>query len=334
MPKGRARALCPHNRLSTYRGVLGTGIQEAGTWEGGIVRSQVLRVDLGQTGTRGFLPDGRPFSVPVGLQYGDTVAVAVDRALSHLAAQAADVALLSVSGMRGFLTGVADVASVVRTRSGAREIGICDDGVAWNLGALDGQDGVILAAGGGVVAIGRAGSRLSHVDGCGADLGDDGGASWLGREAIRAAIRSAQNRDRRTSLVVSLEALVGPVLELPLRYLPPAQLHETYRRAAPVVLAEAEQDAVAADIRELGAHRLAASAVSAASIHESTNIRFSLCGGLMHDDAYRTAVQRGILAAVPGAEFHAPVGDALDGLVLLPEHFPDDKPPLVEWVRY
>lgn len=300
------------------------------------MQGQVLRVDLGQTGTRGFLPDGRSFVVPVGLQYDDTVAIAMDRALSQVAPQVTDVALLSVSGMRGFVTGVADVAALVRAWSGAREIAICDDGVAWNLGALDGRDGVVLAAGGGVVAVGRDGLRLSHVDGCGADLGDDGGASWLGREGIRAAIRSAQNREQHTSLVVSLEAIVGPVLELPLRYLPPAQLHETYLRAAPVVLVEAEQDSIAAKIRALGAHRLAATAVAAAAAvqTDATTVRMSLCGGLMHDAHYRAAVEREISLTMPAAELHPPIGDALDGLELLTAHFPDDLPPLVQWVRY
>lgn len=300
------------------------------------MQAPALRIDLGQTGTRGFLPDGEPFFVRTGLQYGDTVAIAVERALADITPQHADIALLSVSGMRGRLTGVGDVASVVRTWSGAYEIGVCDDGIAWNLGALDGQDGVVLAAGGGVVAVARAGGRLRHVDGCGADLGDDGGASWLGRKAIRAAMRSVQERGQRTEMVEALDSMIGPVLELPYRYLTPAQFHESCLQVAQLVLTMADQDDVAARICSLGAQRLAATAVSAASIlvEQSRSVRFALCGGLMNDRGYRSAVEQHVTQALPDAHFHDPIGDALDGLALLAQDFSRDVPPLVEWVRH
>lgn len=292
-----------------------------------------LIVDLGQTGTRGVLPSGEAFFLPEGLRYGDTVTQALQRALDKIPGQPAEVALLSLSGMRGRLSGVDDVVDVVARWCDARRVGLCDDGVAWNLGALAGGDGAILAVGGGVVSVARSGQTLSHSDGCGADLGDDGGARWLGRKAVRSAMRAIQARDTPTKLAADLVSMTGPIEELPTRYLTAGQFNALCLQAAPLVLGRVDDDQVAAEIAALGAKRLAATALAAvAALGEArAGIHISLCGGLMREDGYRTMVQRHIADALPGAVFKRPEGDALDGLSLLSEHFPGDAPPLVCW---
>lgn len=66
---------------------------------------------------------------------------------------------------------------------------VVSDAIAWQVGAFAGGDGVVLAVGTGAVAISREGARTGRGDGFGLLLGDDGGGAWIGREALRAAVR-------------------------------------------------------------------------------------------------------------------------------------------------
>ncbi|MEV5953363.1 BadF/BadG/BcrA/BcrD ATPase family protein [Streptomyces sp. NPDC051987] len=79
-------------------------------------------------------------------------------------------------------------------------------------------DGLALVAGTGAVAARIEGRAL--VATCGGDgwlLGDDGGGFWIGREAVRAALRAADGRGRATALT----AAVGQALGVPAPALPP-----------------------------------------------------------------------------------------------------------------
>ncbi|MGW1668053.1 BadF/BadG/BcrA/BcrD ATPase family protein [Streptomyces sp. NPDC002324] len=79
-------------------------------------------------------------------------------------------------------------------------------------------DGLVLVAGTGAVAAritGRVPTATSGGDGW--LLGDDGGGFWIGREAVRAALRAADGRGVATALVLS----VGRDLGLPPEILPP-----------------------------------------------------------------------------------------------------------------
>ncbi|MER8009984.1 BadF/BadG/BcrA/BcrD ATPase family protein [Streptomyces sp. NPDC094149] len=78
-------------------------------------------------------------------------------------------------------------------------------------------DGLALVAGTGAVAMRITGRRRAFtVDGDGWLLGDDGGGFWIGREAVRAALRMADGRGPATVLAEA----VGRALGLPARVLP------------------------------------------------------------------------------------------------------------------
>lgn len=66
---------------------------------------------------------------------------------------------------------------------------VVSDSAAWQVGAFAGDDGVVLAVGTGAVAVGLLDGRVTRADGFGLLLGDDGGGAWVGREALRAAVR-------------------------------------------------------------------------------------------------------------------------------------------------
>ncbi|MFF4500755.1 N-acetylglucosamine kinase [Streptomyces sp. NPDC001401] len=106
-------------------------------------------------------------------------------------------------------------------------------------------DGLALVAGTGAVAMRITGRRCTAtVDGDGWLLGDDGSGFWIGREAVRAALRMADGRGGPTVLA----GAVGRALGLPAEVLPGAAsggadwsraVREAYRmHLLPVVMAE------------------------------------------------------------------------------------------------
>lgn len=71
-------------------------------------------------------------------------------------------------------------------------------------------DGLALVAGTGAVAMRIAGRRATTtVDGDGWLLGDDGSGFWIGRSAVRAALRMADGRGAGTGLAVSVGRAFG-----------------------------------------------------------------------------------------------------------------------------
>ncbi len=138
-------------------------------------------------------------------------------------------------------------------------------------------DGLALVAGTGAVAM-RITARActATAGGDGWLLGDDGGGFWIGREAVRLALRMADGRGGTTALGAS----VGRALEVPEDVLPPDERswtrarREAYRmhllpavmarppvqlaELAPLVAEAADhQDAVAEGILETAADHLA-----------------------------------------------------------------------------
>jgi N-acetylglucosamine kinase-like BadF-type ATPase len=104
-------------------------------------------------------------------------------------------------------------------------------------------DGLALVAGTGAVAMRISGRRCAvTVDGDGWLLGDDGSGFWIGRSAVRAALRMADGRGGPTALAGS----VGRAFELPADVLPEApgeawsrdRREEYRRRLLPAVMAQ------------------------------------------------------------------------------------------------
>ncbi|MFJ2903894.1 N-acetylglucosamine kinase [Streptomyces sp. NPDC087212] len=100
----------------------------------------------------------------------------------------------------------------------AASLGVCSD-IEAAFAAAPGTpaDGLALVAGTGAVAMRITGRRRTvTVDGGGWLLGDDGSGFWLGRAAVRAALRMADGRGPATTLTVT----VGRALGLPEEVLP------------------------------------------------------------------------------------------------------------------
>ncbi|WP_217183701.1 N-acetylglucosamine kinase [Streptomyces sp. AC495_CC817] len=201
-------------------------------------------------------------------------------------------------------TASAALADRLHAETGAR-VAVTSDVVTAHAGALDGATGVLLIAGTGATALGidAADSRL--VDGWGPELGDLGSGSWVGRSALRAALRSESGLGARSALTSALMAETGS----PVRWL--AEDARTARRLAslvPLVFAHAEDgDPVAVAIVGEAVRLLAASALAASAPGSVV----ALHGGLTDNDYFRDqlqiALRRADLTVVPSR------GNALDG---------------------
>ncbi|MER7921972.1 MULTISPECIES: BadF/BadG/BcrA/BcrD ATPase family protein [unclassified Streptomyces] len=102
-------------------------------------------------------------------------------------------------------------------------------------------DGLALVAGTGAVALRITGrTTTTSVDGDGWLLGDDGSGFWIGRSAVRAALRMADGRGPTTVLADSVgQALGVPAEELPGDGAWSRAHREAYRmRVLPAVMAE------------------------------------------------------------------------------------------------
>ncbi len=149
----------------------------------------------------------------------------------------------------------------------ARTVVVNDALIALEAGA-PGSAGVVIVAGTGSIVFGRdAGGRAARAGGWGYVLGDEGSGYWMGRQALQAVVRAADERGPATSLT--------PLVLAHWRVSRPRDLvHEIYTGdpkpatiaglATVVQQAAGAGDPVAAKIVSHGAAELSAAALSVA----------------------------------------------------------------------
>jgi glucosamine kinase len=163
-------------------------------------------VDAGGTGSRAVVV--RDGTVVERRELGPINVLLHDDALDRLAAFIADTgaaaAGLGLAGLRSEADGER-IAAELGTRTGAR-IAVGDDTDAALAGAFEGKPGIVVIAGTGSGAAGRdAAGRTVRVGGHGYLLGDEGGGYWIGREAVRAAMRAADGTGPATVLTAVVQ---------------------------------------------------------------------------------------------------------------------------------
>ncbi|MEU6143793.1 BadF/BadG/BcrA/BcrD ATPase family protein [Streptomyces sp. NPDC047081] len=201
----------------------------------------VVGIDAGGTRTRAVLAaaaDGRVVGEGAGGP-GNALTVPPDRLIANLAEA---VGRAVPEGVRGRVVAVAGgfagangasedepgrLNALTALRAALQQLGIRTDalGVSSDIEAAFASapgtpaDGLALVAGTGAVAMRIADRRATTtVDGDGWLLGDDGSGFWIGREAVRAALRMADGRGAPTVLTET----VGRALGLPEEVLPGA----------------------------------------------------------------------------------------------------------------
>jgi N-acetylglucosamine kinase-like BadF-type ATPase len=200
-------------------------------------------------------------------------------------------------------------------------IAVAIDAVTAHLGALAGPGGAIVALGAGAIAFGTDGRDVwRRVDGWGHLLGDRGGGAWIGLRGLDAAIRAHDGvDDAGTALLAAALRRFGEVLSWP------SQLYTRADRAG-VLASFATEVAALAAAGDPAAHRImtdaggeAARSVLAA-LAPRIPPRVAATGGLIAaGGALAEAFAGSIAARRPDVEIVAPLGDPLDGALLLAE---------------
>jgi N-acetylmuramic acid 6-phosphate etherase len=258
----------------------------------------ILAVDLGKTSCRAAAAGRRAegagapgLAAPDGVRAAQAAILAVARELGPV-----DEVIVGAAGALATPDAARALGDALLVSLRAQRVAVTSDAVIAHAGALDGQPGVVLIAGTGVVALAiAADGALRTADGWGPWLGDEGGGAWIGAAGLRAALRAQDGRGPSTTLLDAARARFGAPETWP------AQLTGAAAVAsfAPDVLA-ADRDAVALAIVGAAAEALAAT-VRAIGVGP-----VAMVGGLAGVDALREQ-----LDVVPAA------GDALDGALRL-----------------
>ena len=260
----------------------------------------ILAVDLGKTSCRAAVAGRRAegagapgLAMPGGVRAAEAAILAVAKELGPV-----DEAIVGAAGAFAAPDAALALGHALLASLPAERVAVTSDAVTAHAGALNGQPGVVLIVGTGVVALAiDADGAARTVDGWGPWLGDEGGGGWIGTAGLRAVLRAHDGRGPSTVLLDAARARFGAPETWPAKLTDAA----TLASFAPDVLA-AKDDAAALAIVRAAADALAATARAAG------DGPVAMVGGL-------AAVLRGVLREkidlIPAA------GDALDGALRL-----------------
>lgn len=188
----------------------------------------------------------------------------------------------------------------------ARSLVVNDALIALEAGAPD-SPGIVLLAGTGSIAYGRDGrNRAARSGGWGHVLADEGSGYWLGREALRAVMRAADDRGPATAItdrvlahyqVARPEDLIREIYERDMRPTAIAALADVIESAA------RDGDAIASAISDTGASELVRAAVSVARRLDLPRGPVVLGGGILRSlPLYADLVRRQLTQTLPGVQ--------------------------------
>ncbi|MGQ9520959.1 MAG: N-acetylmuramic acid 6-phosphate etherase [Candidatus Fervidibacter sp.] len=158
-----------------------------------------------------------------------------------------------------------------------------NDGFIAHAGALLGNDGVVVVAGTGAIAIGIAEGKRVRADGMGHWFGDEGSATWIALQGLNAAVRSQDGRGEQTKLaeVLLRELMLGSLRDAA-TLLATGDLTKFDLALLAVSVAKVAEkgDAVAQNILRDAAERLAESAVAVARRLGRMDLPIGFTGGV------------------------------------------------------
>jgi len=289
----------------------------------------MIAVDLGQSGCRMNI-DGKLQSSNRGKLAGEQVTTALEANFKEINAKS-ELVTLSLTGLFGYVSNTQAYLDLCNKYFGANEVAVIDDGLASLAGALAGQPGVSLTLGGGVVAVGGNGEKLSHSDGLGSHFGDEGGGFWLGSRGLTRALASRDGRDSEKELEQLLKDEIEKFDLLESKNGP-----EATSLAISCAQKVLESDTKISDsIQKEGALRLAKTVVSAwikvGSLEQE--FKLTISGGLSKNENYRKLIFENVKALGAKADLIAPAGDNLDGAIWIANNYKNDIPPMLGWAR-
>jgi glucosamine kinase len=148
-----------------------------------------LGIDAGGSGTRVVvLEGGRVTPQPDGPPMNALLTTGFAEQLQQIIAAARPTAAgVGLPGVHG--TGQAPQLGQALTRQAGCPVHVTGDADTARCGAFLGAPGIMVIAGTGSAALGWNGERFARAGGHGFLLGDEGSAYWIGRQAVRSALR-------------------------------------------------------------------------------------------------------------------------------------------------
>lgn len=284
-----------------------------------------LAIDIGQTQARiRAVHDGSPgreLEVD-GFAYGSNLFDSITRIVSECAEELGlhrvDAVAVGSTGLHGRVPAVDGVLSELHRTVGTTSMVLADDAVTAYLGARGDHDGVVVAAGTGMVGLGLGPAGAVRVDGVGYLIGDEGSGWWIGRQGIVAAISAADGRpDGSAALLARLQTRFGAVADFPgILAAEPSPVAVVASFAKDVADAAREGDAVATDIwHEAGEHIGGVIAAAASRAELGDDPQWTLIGRLSRaDDLLQPGLDARLASLVPRASRVPPIGGPLDGV--------------------
>lgn len=293
---------------------------------------QLLALDVGQSGSRISI-NGELKSIQRAMHAGEPVENTVAAILENLRIDAPKVAL-SLTGLYGDVGDVSRFKEVCHKYSNTKEVLVIDDGLANLAGSLQGQSGVSLTLGGGVVAVGGNSGAFSHSDGLSSFFGDEGGGFWLGSRGLTRALATRDERDTEFEFMSFFENEIKEYDALKSKNSPEANLL-AIKSAEKLLIAADNQIPIAVKIRNEGAALLAKTVVSAWRKigTENSNFLVTISGGLSKNENYQRRIIEEINQLEPLARLIEPKGDNLAGAIWLFENIKEDVRPMLAWAR-
>ena len=185
-----------------------------------------------------------------------------------------------------------------------------NDGIVAHAGALAGKEGIVVVAGTGAITIGIADNQRVRVDGMGHWFGDEGSATWIALQGLRAAARAQDGRGEPTRLAEVLpKTLMVNSLRDVASLLVSGDLTKFDLALAAVSVAKVaeEGDSVAQKILRDAVSHLAESAFAAARRLGHFDLPVSFTGGVFRltpnmPELFREALSR----QLPNAQVQEP----------------------------
>lgn len=289
----------------------------------------MIAVDLGQSGCRINI-EGKIQTTTRGKLAGEPVVTALEANFKEISAQS-ELVSLSLTGLFGHVGITKPYLELCAKFFGAKEVAVIDDGLASLAGALAGQPGVALTLGGGVVAVGGSGEKLSHSDGLGSFFGDEGGGYWLGSRGLTRALATRDRRDDHQELLALFDEEIKVFDSLE---------SKNGAEASTLAIACAQKvletnNEVAEKIRQEGAEHLAKTILSAwlkvSAIDQP--FKLTISGGLAKNDYYRNLIAEKVRELGADADLIMPAGDNLDGAIWIANNLKEDISPMLGWAR-
>ena len=132
--------------------------------------------------------------------------------LQHIIA-AADPTAAGIGLPGVHATGQARQLGQTLARQTGCPVHVTGDADTARYGAFLGAPGTVVIAGTGSVALGWDGERFAYAGGHGYLLGDEGSAYWIGREAVRAALRFEEQTGGSELISRTVTLATGPDLD-------------------------------------------------------------------------------------------------------------------------